>query len=179
MAEIADRTVCSKPTLYSYFPSKAELFFGAINHQLGGQVAVAYMDLPSLAPEEPGPVLTRLGEHHIATIASPEVSAFKRLIAATMTDRDDAERFWELSNKRLVETIEAYLIGATEAGRLKVQNVRVAAQHLLALFEAEVNWSGPIGFPPKLTLEMVRQVAERAVKVFLAAYGVDCEVERR
>jgi hypothetical protein len=107
------------------------------------------------------------------------VSAFKRLIAATMTDRDDAERFWELSNKRLVETIEAYLIGATEAGRLKVQNVRVAAQHLLALFEAEVNWSGPIGFPPKLTLEMVRQVAERAVKVFLAAYGVDCEVERR
>ena len=176
MAEIADRTVCSKPTLYSYFPSKAELFMGAIIHKLGGQVAVVYYDLPSHAPEEPGLVLTRLGEHHITTIASPEAFAFKRLIAATMTDRDDAERFWELGNKRLVEIIETYLIAATEAGRLKIRNARVAAQHLLALYEAEVNWSGPIGFSPNLPLEMIRQVAERAVKVFLAAYGVECAV---
>lgn len=173
MAEIADRAVCSKPTLYSYFPSKTELFMGAIIHKLGGQVAAVYYDLPSYAPEEPGPVLTRLGEHHMTTIASPEAFAFKRLIAATMTDRDDAERFWALGNKRLVEIIETYLIAATEAGRLKVQNTRVAAQHLLALYEAEVIWSGPIGFAPNLPLEMIRQAVERAVKVFLAAYGVE------
>jgi AcrR family transcriptional regulator len=176
MAEIADRTVCSKPTLYSYFPSKTELFFGAINHKLGGQVAIVYTELLSLAPEDPGPVLTKLGEHHIATIASSEVSAIKRLVAATMTDREDAERFWELSDKRLVETIETYLIAATEAGRFKIENARVAAQHLLALYEAEVIWSGPIGFAPNLPLEMIRQAVERAVKVFLAAYGVECEV---
>jgi TetR/AcrR family transcriptional repressor of mexJK operon len=179
MAEIADRTVCSKPTLYSYFPSKTELFMGAIIHKLGGQVAAVYNDLPSHAPEEPGPVLTRLGEHHITTIASPEAFAFKSLIVATMTNRDDAERFWELGNKRLVEIIETYLIAATEAGRFNIQNARVAAQHLLALYEAEVNWSGPAGFSPNLSLEMIREAAERAVQVFLAAYGVESEEGRR
>ena len=93
--------------------------------------------------------------------------------AATMTDRNDAERFRELGNKRLVEIIETYLIAATEAGRFKIRNARVAARHLLALYEAEVIWSGPIGFLPNLPLEMIRQAAERAVKVFLAAYGVE------
>ncbi|OGU14652.1 MAG: hypothetical protein A2076_01860 [Geobacteraceae bacterium GWC2_53_11] len=179
MAEIADRTVCSKPTLYSYFPSKAELFFGAINHKLGRQVETVYAELQSHAPEEPWPVLTRLGEHHIATMVSPEVSAITRLVTTTMTNRDDAERFWELSYKRLVEIIETYLIAATEAGRLNVRNARVAAQHLLALYEAEVNWSGPVGFSPNLSLGMIQKATERAVKVFLAAYGRECEVVRR
>lgn len=58
-------------------------------------------------------------------------------LAATMTNRDDAERFWELSYKRLVETIETYLLAATEAGRLKVRNARGAAQHLLGLYEVD------------------------------------------
>ena len=148
---------------------------GAIIHKMGGQVADVYYDLPSHAPEEPGPVLTKLGEHHIATMASPEVSAIKRLVAATMTNRDEAERFWELSDKRLVETIETYLIAATEAGRFKIENARVASQHLLALYEAELIWSGPIGFST-LPPDMIRQAAGRAVQVFLAAYGVECEV---
>ena len=55
-----------------------------------------------------------------------------------MTNRDDAERFWELSYKRLVETIETYLLAATEAGRLKVRNARGGAQHLLGSYEADM-----------------------------------------
>jgi AcrR family transcriptional regulator len=183
MAEIADRTVCSKPTLYNYFPTKEELFLAAIRHkiggQIGGQVEAAFKELQSHAPEEPRPVLTRLGECHITTRIFPDSVAIKRLIVATMTDRADAERFWEMSNKLVVETIETYIIAATEAGRLKVKNARVAAQQLLALYEAEIYWSGPIGFPPDLPSEKIPEVAERAVQVFLAAYGVECEVGRK
>jgi len=182
MAEIAERSVCSKPTLYSYFPSKAELFMGAIMHKIGGtlvsHIQAALMELPTLAAEDPGPVLMRFGEHFIAAVDSPEAYAFKRLIAATMTDRVDAERFWELGNEQLVKTIEAYLSAATEAGRLKVRNARVAAQQLLALYEAEITWSGPIGFPPELPSETIPELAARAVQVFLAAYGLECELGR-
>lgn len=172
MAEIATRAGCSKPTLYGYFPSKAELFVSVILQRVGGTVEAAFEELASRVDDDPRQVLSHLGEHFIQVLAAPQTSAFKRLILGTMSDRADAERFWELGNKMAVETIRSYLVAATEAGRLKVGNPLVAAQQLLALYDAEISWGGPVGFAPEMTPEMIRQAARRAVEVFLAAYGV-------
>ncbi|WP_024302915.1 TetR/AcrR family transcriptional regulator [Pseudogulbenkiania sp. MAI-1] len=177
MAEIAVRAGCSKPTLYGYFPSKEELFMSVVHQRLGSEAEPIFLELPTLGDEEPGPVLTRLGECFINAITLPEAPAFKRLIMTTMTDRADAERCWELGNKQAVQIIEAYLQAATQAGRLKVKNPRVAAQQMLSLFEAEINWGGPIGFAPNLTPEMIHQASTHAVEVFLAAYGVARQIE--
>lgn len=172
MAEIAIRAGCSKPTLYGYFPSKAELFVSVILQRVGGTVEAAFEELASRVEDDPCEVLCHLGEHFIQVLVAPQTCAFKRLVLGSMTDRADAERFWELGNKLAVETIESYLIAATEAGRLKVGNALVAAQQLLALYDAEIAWGGPLGVPPEMNEEMIRQASDRAVAVFLAAYGI-------
>lgn len=172
MADIAKRAKTTKPTLYGYFPTKTDLFMSAIIHCFGDSVVQAYSAPPSRASEDPRLVLTEFGEQHVSVVASPQATAFKRLIAGTMTERSDAERFWELGNKRVVEMIERYLVAATEAGKLKVDNPKAAAQQLLSLYEAEITWGGPIGVPLELTPEMIREITERAVRVFIAAFGV-------
>jgi AcrR family transcriptional regulator len=172
MADIAKRAKTTKPTLYGYFPAKADLFMSAIIHCFGDSVVQAYAAPPSRASEDPRLVLTDFGEQHVAVVASPQAAAFKRLIVGTMTERADAERFWELGSKGVVETIERYLVAATEAGKLKVENPKVAAQQLLSLYEAEITWGGPIGVPLELSPEMIREVTARAVNVFIAVFGV-------
>ncbi len=172
MNEISARAGCSKPTLYGYFPSKADLFVQVIVNRLCSEVEPAFMQLQDRAQDDPKTVLSELGEHYINMIVTPEACAFKRLIAATMTDHSEAEHFWEIGNKQAILFVENYLAAATDAGRLQVKSFRVAAQQLLALFEAEVNWGGPVGVAPDFTSEMAGQAGRNAVRVFLAAYGV-------
>ncbi|WP_028581321.1 TetR/AcrR family transcriptional regulator [Desulfogranum japonicum] len=170
MSEISTQAGCSKPTLYGYFPSKAELLVEVIINRLCSDVVPAFMELENKTRDDPENVLTKLGEYYISMIASPEACAFKRLIAATMNDEADARQFWELGNKQAVSMINNYLAAATEAGYLQVEYCWTAAQQLLALYEAEVNWGGPIGVAPDFSAEKVRQASRSAVQVFLAAY---------
>ena len=54
MSEIAARLGGSKATLYSYFPSKEELFFGVVQLKVGGELEPALLELPSRAGEVGG-----------------------------------------------------------------------------------------------------------------------------
>jgi len=170
MAEIASRAGCSKPTLYGYFPSKADLFLEVLISRLGEGAKSAFLELPSLTQVDPETVLANLGEQYIKSITHPEATGFRRLIASTMTNEADAQHFWEIGNKQAVIILGNYLKAATEAGRLRVTDSWVAAQQLFSLYEAEINWGGPIGISRTWTAEMIKQASARAVKVFLAAY---------
>lgn len=168
MSEIAARMGGSKATLYGYFPSKEDLFVQVCDHMV--ETEPAFTELAHQTDEEPGEVLLRLGERYLAAVTSPVALAVRRMAIAQSAQPDIGQRFAEVRGKRLAE-LAAYLAATTKAGRLKVKDPRVAAMHLLALYESELVWRGLFGLRQSFTRSQIRQAAARAVGLFVAACG--------
>jgi AcrR family transcriptional regulator len=172
MAEIAASVGGSKATLYGYFPSKDDLFMHVVLHKVGSQLAPAFTNMPDQAQDDPRAVLSALGERFLMTILTPEAIALKRVILAHMTESKLAEQLWALGPQQMLSAVESYLEKATAAGRLQVRTPRIAAKQLLALFEAESVWGGPMAQPSQpLTRDDITPVVSRAVEMFLSACG--------
>lgn len=171
MAEIAARADCSKATLYGYFASKEELFLGVIAHGVGSEVDPLLDELFASAQDDPEMVLRRFGERYLGVTLAPEAIAMKRLIIAQMTDPELARRFWELGPQRSLDALEKYLVAATEAGRLDVADPKLAAQQLVALYDAETSSGGLFAGGQTFTRAFITLIVTRAVSAFLKIYG--------
>ena len=171
MSEIAARLGGSKATLYSYFPSKELLFFGVMQLKVGGEVWPALQEMPSQAEEEPRALLTRLGERMLASIPAPQAIAVRRMVIAEASKNNLGRQFWEQGPQQVLESVAAYLAGATRAGRLDVKEPMPAAQHVLALYNAEIDWRWTFGVQETFTRAQLKQAVARAVDVIMAAYG--------
>jgi AcrR family transcriptional regulator len=171
MSEIAARMGGSKATLYSYFPSKEELFFEVMQHKVGAQVEPALKELPSMAHEEPRALLTRLGERLLVAVTTPEAIAVRRMVIAEADASSIGQQFWKFGPQQAFDATTAYVVAATQAGRLDVKDPHAAAQHLMALFSSEIDWRWIFGLQKTFTRAEIKQAVARAVDVFLAAYG--------
>lgn len=173
MSEIAARAGCSKVTLYGYFPSKEDLFLGVISHKMGLEVDPLLQELAAATHEDPARVLRQFGERCLAVTLTPEAIAMKRLIIAHMSAPELSKRFWILGPQRYIDAMESYLSAATKAGRLNVQDPKIAARQLAALYEAETNGGGLFAGGRVFTREYVKRIVARAIDAFMAMYGVN------
>jgi AcrR family transcriptional regulator len=173
MAEIAARVGGSKATLYGYFPSKEDLLMQVVAYKVGSQMEPLFAELQQQGEDDARVVLTRLGEHFISTLLTPDSIALRRLVIAQTIQEDVAERFWTQGPQKMFDAIEGYLVASAKAGHLDVKNPKVAAKHLIALYEAEIGWRGLFGPDRNYSRQQIRQIIVRAVDVFLAAYGAE------
>lgn len=171
MSEIAARLGGSKATLYSYFPSKDDLFLQVVKHLVGDKVDPAFAELPAHAQEEPRALLTRFGEDFMMGITTPESVALWRMVMAQAAHTDIGQRFWMQGPQPAMDALAAYLAAATTAGRLNVANPTSGAYHLVALFAAELEWRWMFGFQRNLSREQISEAVGRAVDAFLGGYG--------
>jgi len=171
MSEIALRMGGSKATLYGYFQSKEALFFAVVERQIAEQLEPMFQALPSQAGEDPLSVLTGLGEQLMISVTTPEAIALRRMVIAESGQTDIGQRFWQSGPQKGLQSLEYYLEAATQAGRLAVSDPAVAAQHLHALIKAEPEEPLLLGVQTGWTPEEIKGAVDRAVKVFLAAYG--------
>lgn len=171
MADIRERVGCSKPTLYSYFASKEELFsevvFEATEHEFQAT-------LQALDPAE-GDItlaLQRFGQRLLSLLYSPQVQAVRRMVVAQAGRTELGRKCYELGPERSEAAVADFLQQAMNLGQLRQADPRVAGLHLKGLLEAE--WIDPFLFGLQLQpdAEQIRATVERAVRVFLAAYGV-------
>ncbi len=171
MADIRERVGCSKPTLYSYFASKEELFsevvFEATEHEFQAT-------LQALDPAE-GDItlaLQRFGQRLLSLLYSPQVQAVRRMVVAQAGRTELGRKCYELGPERSEAAVADFLQQAMNLGQLRQADPRVAGLHLKGLLEAE--WIDPFLFGLQLRpdAEQIRATVERAVRVFLAAYGV-------
>jgi AcrR family transcriptional regulator len=170
MAEISSRVGGSKTTLYGYFESKEQLFI-EVTKALGEKhLADAFAELRESAADV-GVALQRLGEKMIAFLVQPDALATQRMVIAEAGHSDIGQRFFEAGPRRGLESVAAYLQAAMDGGRLRVADARIAAQHLIALFEAETMPMRVLDVRVNTSRAHIRQAIERAVAVFLAAYG--------
>jgi AcrR family transcriptional regulator len=170
MDEIAARVGGSKVTLYGYFPSKQQLFLEVAGYIGMRHLGPAFDELVPGSDDLPQ-VLRRFGDKFLAFICTPEATGTYRMMVAQSAHSDIGRSFFELGPKRGEETVAAFLQSEMEAGRLKQADAAVAAKHLMALLGAEVLQPILMGAMAPPARQKQKQMVERGVEVFLAAYG--------
>lgn len=170
VAEIARRAGCSKQTIYSRFPAKADLFKAVIRrgtdsfHEVFGGILV-----PDQAVEK---VLYKYGENLAHILRQPEAQKFFRtVIAASKSFPEMAEFFWEHGSQQGKKHLAEYLRLQASTGILNIEHPMVAAQ----MFENLCLGNGPVMTTMGLDLpgspSQIRRHVKEAVRIFLAAYG--------
>jgi AcrR family transcriptional regulator len=171
MSEIATRNGGSKATLYGYFHSKQELFLAVAFAEGQKQVGPAFASLEAGVTDVRDSLL-RVGEKLIAFLLSPGAIAAHRMVISEAGRSEIGRHFYINGRARGIAMLAKFLEAACAAGRIRKADFRVAAMHLVALFESER--VAPVLFAIEHrapSRRQIRQSTERAVDVFLAAYG--------
>lgn len=170
MAEVAARVGGSKATLYGYFASKEDLFL-----EVGMRAAQRHFDpiFENLQHDtaDLGQALRRFGERVLAVLCNPQSLAAMRMMVAQVGRSEIAKRYYDEGPRQGEEKLAGYLQAAMDAGRMRRADPQVAALHLLGLLDAETVRRSLFEAIGVLSRAQIRQAVDRAVAVFLAAYG--------
>lgn len=167
MSEISARVGGSKATLYSYFKSKEELFFAALDEVVADQSEQTFSKL-----EQAGPLRERLlgfARGYMALRMSDDVVAVDRILIseADRSSLGEHLRAEYIMPKR--QKVADLIAREMAAGQLRPADPTRAAAQYMALVESDVlerRHHGERGITP----EMVEASIVEGVDTFLRAY---------
>jgi len=176
MAHISERAQCSKGTLYSYFASKDELFFevvlGKAEHDT--QHVFSEIALPGARLGTPGsmePALCAFGTRFLQTLYAPGYQALRRLALSDGASAEVRSSVYHNGIARYLTQLATLLQQLMQCGLLRQADAQVAAAHLRALLESELLMKFLMGVLEQPSTAVLEAAAQRAVAVFVAAYG--------
>ncbi len=169
--DIAAAAGVSKATLYSYFPDKRILFVEVAKRECQRQADEAEVLITLTAPPEC--VLPEAARRIIDFFLSEFGRAVFRICVA------EADRFPELgqqfynSGPALIrQRLASYLNGAVARGELVIDDIYLAADQFAELCKADIFPSVCFGIQREFSDANRARVADGAVSMFLARYGV-------
>ncbi|TCJ12750.1 TetR/AcrR family transcriptional regulator [Parasulfuritortus cantonensis] len=170
MSEICARVGGSKATLYNHFASKEELFltvmFQASEHEFEAVHRLLDPDIGDVAG-----ALRDFGRGFLAVLYSPQVTAARRLVIAEAHRSELGRACYALGPGKGDAALAGFLETAMQAGKLRPAEPRIAASHLRGLLEAELLERFLFGVLTDIGAEALGPMVERAVEVFMRAYG--------
>lgn len=170
MSRIAAAVGGSKATLYSYFPSKKELFFAVVDAESSKTLKHLY-DLEGLegsAREK----LTAFCRRSLTLLLSEDCVAFYRLIVAESARFPEVGRgCYELSFRRGVGILADFLAQGVAAGVFRQANVEQAAEFLFGLGIGRLHRLRMWGVAETFTHEEIEMEIKVMANSFLAVYG--------
>lgn len=169
---IAAEAGVSKMTVYSNFGSKEGLFEAVVQERtervMGGPDGVDALD-----PMQPRKALLAVGEQFLELAREEHtLGKFRSLYGAASSQPEACQAFYRQGPERLNAELASYLQRANEAGTLKVRNTRLAADLFLAMFLGDGHFRGLLMLEKPDASEN-KVLLREAVRVFLAAYGVE------
>ncbi len=170
MSEICRRVGGSKATIYNYFSSKELLFFEVMHQANQTQFVMIHAMLDQTA-EDVGEALRRFGEALLTFLYSPDVMAIRRLVMTNACNGSLGQTCFELGPRRSMDEISEFLRSAIERGQLRPCAPAVATFHLRGLLESELLDSLIFRVDETISTERIKAAVERAIAVFMAAYG--------
>jgi AcrR family transcriptional regulator len=170
MDEVSQRGGGSKATIYNYFSSKEELFFEVIFRSTEAEFEATHA---ALNVDEPDIVraLEQFGQRLLALLYSANVQAVRRLVVAEGARSDLGRKCYDMAPARSDAMLSQFLQKAMDQGKLRKANARVASRHLKGLYEAELLDKFLFHTLDTVSAEEIAGIAQRAVAVFMAAYG--------
>ncbi|WP_115528495.1 MULTISPECIES: TetR/AcrR family transcriptional regulator [Xanthomonas] len=172
MSQIAARVGGSKRTLYGYFPSKEELFVA-----FAKDMSDSYIDpLLDALSQSSGPIavtLQRFGEDILTFLCAPSSITIWQTIIGVSGRSEVGALFFNAGPEEGMQRVADFLQLQIDRGLMRRTDASLAARQLGALFEAETLMPCLFGALKDPSPEYLRDATQRAVEMFLAAYG--CE----
>jgi TetR/AcrR family transcriptional repressor of mexJK operon len=168
MDAVAAEAGVTKPTLYSYFPSKESLFQAMM---LGKRDAM--LDVFE-HPSDQGMVADLLvfAWAYADTVMRPEMLALARLIIGEVQRFPEIGRAYQASGPdHLLRGIMRYLDGQRRAGRLEFEDAELAAQDLWGLILSAPRTQALYMPDAQPNRETLRRYILNGLRVFLKAYS--------
>ncbi len=172
MSDIAAKVGGSKATLYSYFPSKKDLFAAVIEEEVRQRLAPLFEmnetqgDLPT--------VLERFARHFLDLLLAEDTVAFYRLIVAESARFPEVgQAAYQIGVQHGLDHLAGYFVAAMERGELRRADASVAVVQFLDLCAGELHRKRLFGVAGADDRDEVEKQARNAVATFLAAYGAD------
>ena len=170
MAVIATRVGGSKATLYSYFPSKEELFIEVMRTAGERQFQPIVAGLGD-GSADPGKTLQNFGEKMLASSCGETFVQTRRALISESGRSDIGLRFFQAGPQKGLQQIAIYLETQMTLGRLKKTDPLLAAMQLNALLECETVMPLLLGVVKPPSPAQIRLAVRRALKTFFAAYA--------
>lgn len=171
MSEISARLGGSKATLYNYFESKEELFFETVRKRVEVELKMAFGSL-SLKDRTIAEALYAFGENFLAYICSGEILTTRRLAIAGDPQMELGKVVFKNGISKAYGIISEFLSEAMDAKQLRKTDSMVATKHLLALLESETLLPFLMHVKTEISKEEIKVITQRAIDVFMKAYGV-------
>ena len=172
MSRIAALVGGSKATLYSYFPSKKDLFVAVIDRETAGLYdRIFNMKLTAL---EPRAAITELVRRCLdGLLSDPIVSGYRLIIAEAGRFPEIGRTAYELGVRRGLERIARYFAQAIADGTLRPCDPVQAAETFLDLTAGNLHTQRLWNSVDKPDAAALDSEAGRITAVLLAAYGND------
>ena len=171
IAEICARLGSSKRTIYNYFASKEELFFAVITRSAAHEFRDIHNFIdPSLT--DMAESLRNFGEKLLAFLYSPQMIEQRHLSISASKQSELGRLAYEEGVLRSLRLTAESMQAAMDAGKLRQADAFVATQQLFALLEAELLKASLLQQLGEVSEDRIRQVTNRAIEVFMAAYGL-------
>jgi AcrR family transcriptional regulator len=167
ISEIADRAGASKGTIYSRFPSKAELFSAVVRRRtLELQTSYA----AALVPNRPlKRVLEGYGDRLIRGMSNPDLLSLYRVLIAVSTEFPNlAREFWNVGPRQSIAMLQEYLAGHPD---FKGKNAQHAAEMFWSLCCGEFVLRGLLLQEEAMPEKVMRFRVKEAIRIFLAIYA--------
>lgn len=160
----------SKATLYSYFPDKRLLFLEVAklecHHQ--SQAAAARIE----ASGDPRDVLHDAAVRMVRFFLSDVgLQVYRIVVAESQRFPEIGREFYASGPMMVQELLVRYLRKATEAGRLRIDDVELAAEQFPELCKSGLHMQMVLGLRSGATEAEIDRVVSGAVDTFLARYG--------
>jgi TetR/AcrR family transcriptional regulator, mexJK operon transcriptional repressor len=181
MDDVATRAAVSKPTVYSHFADKEQLF-AEIVRTTADQVD----DLVRLVAGtlfDPGDLendLTELAYRLITALMQPPMLRLRRLVIANADRFPDVGRIWyQLGFERVLATLAACFQRLADHGLVRVDDPLLAANHFVGLLLWIPLNKAMFSGDHRISKADLERYATAAVHAFLAGYGRSSRTARR
>jgi AcrR family transcriptional regulator len=168
MGEIARACGVSKGTLYVYFADKCRLFEAILEDERIDQYKTAFNFDPTRDAET---TLREFGRAYITVLCRPGGgSAIRTVMAIAERMPEVGRRFYENVLDLNITRLAAYLEAHVKPGDLAIPDCRLAASQFMMVCQAGLFLPFVFQAEPPPSSDRINEVAESAVRMFLAAY---------
>lgn len=169
MEAIAEHAPVSKPTLYSHFGSKHELFAAVIANQCDSLFSTLH-EAPLVLPD-PADGLKTIAHAFVEVLYAEESLALYRLLIAEWQHFPELGlQAYEASAEPMIRLLSDYLNGLDRRGLIQIEDASASSQLLLGMLKGIPHFRCLMGLQSGLSPDEQQQLVESAVNLFLKGH---------
>lgn len=170
MSSIASKVGGSKTTLWTYFPSKEELFAAVVDDIVGEYGTALHVDLP--VDEPVIDVLTRFGNVLMAAlVTTPLLSLFRLVVGEAERFPHLAETFYDRGPRRGKARAATWVAAKMARGELRQGDPMQVVRHFAGLCQSGIYQHAVLGLPEGRETHRLAAEVDAAVETFYRAWG--------